>query len=137
MQEQIFIDTGFVVALKNTKDSYHKQALELAVRYQNSFFVTTDAVLLEIGNGLSRNYKQEAIQLIKEFISLETVEVVELTPELFIEAFRVYKIYRDKQWGLVDCLSFVVMWERNINKVLTFDRHFIQAGFQILTNLTE
>ena len=137
MQEEIFIDTGFVIALKNTKDFHHQQALELAIRYKDSFFVTTDAVLLEIGNSLSRNYKREAIQVIEEFILLETVKIVELTPELFNEAFRVYKIYKDKQWGLVDCLSFVVMWDRGISKVLTFDRHFVQAGFQVLANIVE
>ena len=124
MQEEIFIDTGFVIALKNTKDSYHQQALELMNKFEESFFVTTDAVLLEIGNSLSRNYKQEAIEIIEEFIYADNVDIVELTPDLFNEAFRVYKIYKDKQWGLVDRLSFVVMWDRGISKVLTFDRHF-------------
>ncbi|MGK7952560.1 MAG: type II toxin-antitoxin system VapC family toxin [Xenococcaceae cyanobacterium] len=137
MQEEIFIDTGFVIALKNTKDSYHQQALELMNKFEESFFVTTDAVLLEIGNSLSRNYKQEAIEIIEEFIYADNVDIVELTPDLFNEAFRVYKIYKDKQWGLVDRLSFVVMWDRGISKVLTFDRHFTQAGFQVLANIIE
>ena len=63
--------------------------------------------------------------------------MVELNSQLFNEAFRVYKIYKDKQWGLVDRLSFVVMWDRGISKVLTFDRHFGQAGFQVLANIDE
>ncbi len=135
MQEQIFIDTGFIIALVSERDDYHQQALELADMLETAYLITTDAVLLEIGNSLSRNHKQEAIETIEEFIYADNVDIVELTPALFNEAFRVYKIYKDKQWGLVDCLSFVVMWDRGISKVLTFDRHFVQAGFQILANI--
>ncbi len=38
----------------------------------------------------------------------------------------------DKEWGLVDCVSFVVMREHGIEAALTTDRHFIQAGFRAL-----
>jgi predicted nucleic acid-binding protein len=31
--------------------------------------------------------------------------------------------------GLVDCVSFVIMNRYKINQALTFDRHFVQAGF--------
>jgi predicted nucleic acid-binding protein len=36
----------------------------------------------------------------------------------------------DKEWGLTDCISFVVMEERGLTLALTTDRHFEQAGFQ-------
>lgn len=136
MQEQIFIDTGFIIALVNERDDYHQQALELADTLENSYFVTTDAILLEIGNGLSRNYKQEAIQIIEQFIYADNVEIV-ATSELFNNGLEEYKKYRDKQWGLVDCLSFFVMWNKGINKVLTFDKHFKQAGFDVITKILE
>ena len=90
-------------------------------------------MFLEIANALSRNYKQEAIQVIEELNSSENVEVVRLTPELFESAFDLYKKRQDKSWGLVDCLSFIIMQDQNINFALSFDQHFIQAGFQLLT----
>ncbi len=34
--------------------------------------------------------------------------------------------------GLTDCISFVVMQEQKVNKAMTIDRHFIQAGFRAL-----
>ena len=95
--------------------------------------VITDAVFLEIANALSRNYKQEAIQVIEELNSSENVEVVRLTPEFFERAFDLYKKRQDKSWGLVDCLSFIIMQDKNIHFALSFDQHFIQAGFQLLT----
>ncbi len=33
------------------------------------------------------------------------------------------------QWALTDCISFVVMEERELTLAATGDRHFRQAGF--------
>jgi hypothetical protein len=38
----------------------------------------------------------------------------------------------DKEWGLTDCISFVVMKERKLTDALTTDHHFEQAGFKSL-----
>ena len=38
----------------------------------------------------------------------------------------------DKEWSLADCISFVVMRDRNISKALSTDMHFAQAGFEVL-----
>lgn len=132
MPERIFVDTLFVIALINQRDQYHQQATELAEALAGYPLLITDAVLLEIGNGLSRNYKQEAVQIIKQFLAADEVEVIHLNPELFEQAFDLYQTHQDKAWGLVDCISFVVMRESGVSRALTFDRHFKQAGFQAL-----
>lgn len=132
MRNRIFIDTLFIVALINPRDQYHAKATALAAKYENHSFLVTDAVLLEIGNGLARNYKQEAIEVIEGFFDSEEVEVIRLTPELFERAFALYRKYKDKDRGLIDCLSFVVMLEAGINQALTFDQHFEQAGIEAL-----
>lgn len=129
----IFIDTSFIIALINERDQYHKQALDLADRYMDQPIVITDAVLLEIANSLARRYKNEAVQVIEEFLASEDVDVVRLTTEIFNRAFDLYKTRPDKEWGLVDCISFIVMRDRAINLALTFDQHFAQAGFEILS----
>ena len=114
------------------RDQYHQQASELSERFEGYPFLITDTVLLEIGNALARSYKNEAVDIITEFLDSEEVEIVHLTPQMFEQAFDLYKTYQDKEWGLIDCVSFVVMREKGVNQALTFDRHFIQAGFQVL-----
>lgn len=65
INNRYFLDTSFIIALINERDQYHQTANDLANYYDDSFLITSDAILLEIANGLSRNYKQEATQLIR------------------------------------------------------------------------
>ena len=132
MRIKIFVDTLFIVALINKRDQYHQIALNLAKQYENYPLITTDAIFLESGNKLSANYKNEAVELIEQFLASDEIDVIRLTPELFDESLCLYKKHQDKSWGLVDCFSFVVMNQHKISQALTFDRHFIQAGFQAL-----
>jgi predicted nucleic acid-binding protein len=127
-----FLDTLFVVALPNPGDKYHSAAHSLAHRYMGAPLVTTDAVLLEVGNTLARQRKTAAVELIDRFLRADNVEIVPLTPALFDRGFELYRKYQDKLWGLVDCISFVVMWERGMTEALTFDQHYTQAGFNAL-----
>jgi hypothetical protein len=126
------VDTLFVVALINHRDAYHVRAAELAELYESQPLLITDAILLEIGNALARNYKPQAIEVINEFLSSSEVEIIRLTPKIFEQAYSLYKQYQDKEWGLIDCVSFVAMRNTGVNDALTFDQHFVQAGFQAL-----
>ncbi|MDQ2920837.1 MAG: PIN domain-containing protein [Acidobacteriota bacterium] len=128
----VFVDTSFVVALVNKNDQHHRLALDLAERFIKPGLVTTDAILLEIGNALSRNFKRASVEIIEHFLTSDDVKVIHLHPPLFRKAFDPYKSQSDKQWGLIDCVSFVVMRELAITEALSADRHFEQAGFKVL-----
>lgn len=129
---QTFIDTLFVVALISQRDRYHEQSVEMADLYEGQPLLTTEGVLLEIGSALARGYKAEAVEVIQGFLSSGDVEVVRLTPELFARAFALYQSHLDKEWGLIDCISFIVMGDAGAAEALTFDKHFVQAGFRAL-----
>lgn len=129
MPESVFIDTGYVIALVNENDQYHTEALLLSQRYDGYPVVVTDAVLLEVGNALSRFARPAASQIIQDFRESAGSTVVHLTPELFDSALTLYRRHTDKQWGLVDCVSFVVMRRMGLSTALAFDQHFVQAGF--------
>lgn len=95
--------------------------------------VTTQAVLLEIGNALSRQrYRRAAVVLLNALETDSKVEIVSLSEQLYTQAFQLYCQRLDKEWGLVDCISFIVMQERGITEALTADEHFQQAGFRVL-----
>src|SRR4028118_2129414 len=121
MASEIFVDTSFVIALINDKDQYHAAAQKLAATYLRQNLVMTDAVLLEIGNALAKNFKTEATEIIKTLRNSPKTVVVQTSTYLFEKGLEIYEKYNDKDWGLVDCISFAVMWERGISEVLTFD----------------
>lgn len=133
MSNRIFVDTSFVIALINDNDQYHNQAEALSYRFENSLLVTTDAVLLEIGNALAKAFRAEAIETIRVLRTGRNTEVFEISASLFEKGFETYQKFNDKDWGLVDCISFIVMWEVGVVEALTFDSDFKQAGFTILT----
>jgi predicted nucleic acid-binding protein len=129
---ETFIDTSFVIALVNQKDQYHDQAVKLSAVYDGERLVTTEAVLLEIGNALAKRYRKEAVSVIQTFQASKEVTIIPLSSELFARAFDSYRKFSDKSWGLIDCVSFVVMHERGIVDVLTADNDYRQAGFNRL-----
>lgn len=75
---------------------------------------------------------QIGIGLLDNFENDSNTTIVSLTDDLYNEAFKLFRSRNDKKWGLVDCISFVVMTERNITLALTADEHFVQEGFRAL-----
>ncbi|OQY48272.1 MAG: hypothetical protein B6240_04860, partial [Desulfobacteraceae bacterium 4572_87] len=51
----------------------------------------------------------------------EDVEILSISPELFSKALKFYSSRMDKEWGLTDCISFVVMKNRKLTDALTTD----------------
>lgn len=98
------MDTSFVVALVNKRDQYHEQAVELSISFESHPVITTDAVLLEVGNALARSFKTEAVVAIEGFLSSDEARIIAVDAALFRKGFDLYKAYQDKAWGLVDCI---------------------------------
>ena len=64
---EYFLDTAFAIALASKSDVFHQDAIELAksLKTTRARLVTTRAVLLEIGNALSKQrYREGAVTLL-------------------------------------------------------------------------
>ena len=95
--------------------------------------VTTRAILLEIGNALSKQrYRRAAVLLLDSLEIDPRVEIIPLSEQLYARASKLYRERPDKEWTLTDCMSFIVMEDREISEALTTDEHFHQAGFHVL-----
>ena len=61
-----------------------------------------------------------------------TVTIVPLTEQYYERSLGLYRGRPDKERGLTDCLSFVVMEDLRLTDALTADGHFRQAGSRAL-----
>jgi hypothetical protein len=131
----IFVDTSFVIALHHKGDVHHGSARALADRLSETRqrFVTTVAILLEVGDGFANRGRWSVVApFLKSVREDEQFEVVGVDGELLQRATALRSEREDKDWGLTDCVSFVVMRDRNIQSALSADHHFVQAGFRAL-----
>jgi uncharacterized protein len=132
MKADLFLDTSYVIALSSPADRFHDRAARFADQIEtlNTHMLTSRAVMIEIGNALSKErYRQAAIMLLNSLETDPKVEIILLNEELYRQSFELFCQRTDKEWGLIDCISFAVMQQRGISEALTTDEHFEQAGF--------
>jgi uncharacterized protein len=131
----VFVDTAGWMACADGADPTHARARDArdAALAAGRLLVTTDYVV------------DETLTLLRMRLGLPAAEAwwsqVETSSRVrwqWIDAARAEKAralffrHRDKEYSFTDCTSFVVMREIRLKEALTTDRHFRQAGFQLL-----
>ena len=131
--DRFFLDTAYVLALLNPNDIYHKQAKVLlpSMHLAQEIWIT-EAVLIEIGNALARSNRSAAVAFINGCYITPNTNVVSMDSLLLQRAIELYNNREDKEWGMTDCISFIVMEDHGLIEALTTDDHFQQAGFRAL-----
>ena len=134
---EVFADTsGWANAFVKT-EPYHAKASTLITQWkqQNRHVVTTNYVLGELIPLFTRMRvpRTNSLHYIEVIRSSTWVEIIHIDQELDKKAWELLANRLDKQWSLVDAVSFVIMQDRGMTEALTEDHHFEQAGFvQIL-----
>lgn len=131
-REKFLMDTVFIQALLNQRAQYHLQAKALLPRVRAAEVWVTEAVLIEVGNGMSAVDRLSAVQFIQQCYVAANVRVVSVDSSLLNRGLNLYQSRQDKTWGLTDCISFVVMQEQGLMVAVTADEYFVQAGYRAL-----
>jgi len=125
-------DAGYWIALLNPRDQLHTKAITVSNTLQGCPVVTSQMVLTEFLNyyaALGQPFRQRAVQVVRSLQDDPDVEIVPQTEAQFTAAFTLYAQRPDKEWGVTDCASFLVMQERGSTEALAHDDHCYQAGF--------
>ena len=110
----------------------HQRAAAFS-RNNRQLRITTDSVITELADGLSKVHDRKRFMDLYRHIQLSpAIRVVPASRALLEEAIALYAARPDKDWPLTDCVSFVVMRDEGIAQALTGDQHFEQAGFTAL-----
>ena len=129
-----FVDTSGWAELADRTLAYHARAATLVAEVWKARgrLVTTGFVLAELTALLTRPLRMpKALQIhfLAKLRADPSIEIIHVDPTLERESWRLWETRPDKDWGLVDCSSFVVMQRRGLVEALTSDHHFEQAGF--------
>lgn len=79
---KIFIDAAYAIALSAPNDRYHLKAASLAkeLELKNTRFITTRAVILEIGNALAKiRYRHASIELLDALEKDPTIKIIPIS----------------------------------------------------------
>ena len=128
----LFLDANFVIALEISDDQHHQEAARYwRTLIETSFsLVTTSYVLDEIVTFLNRKRQHDkAVKVGNNLLAASHIEMIHVDEALFYEGWRYFGQHADKTFSLTDCISFVLMEKLGIFEALTFDKHFVQAGF--------
>lgn len=137
MKRAVFLDTSGWIAAAVRGQSNHeaaRTAYTSAVR-QGFRIVLTPMVLGEAHALFLRLLgREQAAAALESALSDPTHVVLPVDEALVkIAAERWLRPYRDQDFSLCDAVSFEVMKREGIMRALSVDRHFITAGFEIVS----
>ena len=132
---KLFVDTAGWVACADRSDPAHGKCVVSrdAQLRAGVVLLTTDYVVdetltllrLRLGLGAAREWWER-------ISASQRVAIAEIDHLLREDALRWFFRYEDKEFSFTDCASFALMKRDKLREVLTTDRHFKQAGFQVL-----
>jgi predicted nucleic acid-binding protein len=131
----VFFDTSYFVAMIDVRDGLNSRTRELSRRLlaDRVTSVTSDPVLIEVGNYFSRtSLRPETGVWLTSIRNDPGWDIVPLDNADVLAAVARYRRYDDKSWSMTDCLSMEVMGRRRIREIATSDQGFAQAGFTVL-----
>ena len=134
MPNSLFVDTSgwasfFIQDQPHSRQTV--QQLSLA-RTQNHQIITTNYIIAELVALLDsplRQPRNRVFEIINTIKSRPYIQILHISESIDNSAWELCQKRPDKPWSLVDCSSFIIMQQLNIQNALTTDRHFEQAGF--------
>ena len=131
----IFVDTGAFIARYVRQDSHHRRARRAwsEIERSRSRCYTSNFVLDETFTLLGRRASYSfAADRARSLLRSSALTILRPDAEDEEKAIDVFAKFADQQVSFTDCVSFVLMRRNRLERAFTFDRHFGDAGFDIL-----
>ena len=130
MENEIFVDTSVFYAFLDKDDKEHKKVKKIFKQYENKL-ITSNYIIDEFITLLRvRKIPFKKFEVfIDEIFEEDILKVLKITVETEIAAWNLLKKYKEHPFSFTDCTSFVLMNKNKIKSCLSFDKHFVIAGF--------
>jgi uncharacterized protein len=134
-ERRVFVDSSAYLALLDRDDEHQPEAVAVvrrlaAERYRS---YTTNILLIEChALVLSSLGIEQAGRFLRDMEASSTT-IIRVRASDEERAKRILFRYADKDFSFADAISFTVMERLGIRYAFTFDRHFAQYGFSVVT----
>ncbi len=130
----VFVDTSALLALLDAGDHFHPPAAEVWRRLieGDQDLVSTNYVLVETFALSQQRLGMDAVRALDRDI-LPMIEVLWLDELLHGAAITAFLTASRRRLSLVDCASFEAMRRNDVTRAFSFDRHFAEQGFAIVS----
>ena len=119
-------------ALTNAKDQWHDSVLRY-MQTAKARITTSVWVLVELANFFTTVGRRAMFLATVEKLEADSaVTIISALDADYRAGLNLFSQRPDKEWSLTDCISMVILDRQKISDVLTSDKHFEQAGYQIL-----
>lgn len=134
MAQEVFVDTGFWVALFYRQDQHHDEAETQwrQIRRERQLPVTTaNWTIYETLTWLSCRLRRydlavRALDFVSRLSEIVHIEEAQLESR----SLEIFRNHPDKQWSMVDCANFACIEQRQCEYALSYDRNFEQAQLE-------
>lgn len=132
MRENVFVDTGFWIALFDEQDEHHREVknnLKSILKDYNLFI--SEFITFETITYLNCSIKNHdlALKFLNKIDSTNSITIFDVDNNIKSKALGIFKKYNDQYFLFIDCTSFAIMKEQAIMKYAGFDGHFQSMGF--------
>lgn len=128
---EVFLDTGYLIALEDADDGNHPAAIEHREGLREMPYLTTTSYIVdEVVTFFNvRGQHDKAVELGQMLLSSPSVRMIHVSEDLLGRGLDLLQRRPDKRYSLTDCISFIVMRDLEIMTAFAFDKHFKQEGF--------
>lgn len=133
MSGRVFVDSSAYYALTAEGDDNHAAAIAAASRlaHEGADLYTTNYVIAETHGLILNRMNRDTAQRVLERLYASTTRIIRATERDERRALEIIRQQSDKEYSLVDAISFAVMERLHIRNAWTYDHHFAQYGFTI------
>jgi len=134
--EAVFVDSGAWIALALSRDPLHAQAHEQweLLQEAGAKLHTSIPVVIETFTFLDRNAIRDVALMWKEAIYKPgAVKILPCDLRDLEQSWEYFRRADFRKLSAADATSFVIMKRARIHRAYTFDRHFVVAGFRLVS----
>lgn len=131
----IFVDTGAFLARYVSKDEHHRRARRAWSEIERSRrrCFTSNFVLDETFTLLGRRTSYPfAAERARGLLASKALTILRPDADDEAKAVNLFAKFADQKVSFTDCVSFALMRRHELNRAFTFDRHFADAGFDLV-----